>query len=215
MDGQLSSSSAGPAGAEGTDELPGDVWEFPFRSGRLCLDFVATLGSRGQLNLERLREPGDLERWLAQAGLGAPGSASQADLAAALRLREAIYGLVLLDPGRRLPGAARVINEMATPAPLAPELDDAGRGSAWASGGTVTQALSSVARDAIDLLSGPLIAQVRSCAGPDCTILFIDTSRPGTRRWCSMEACGNQAKSAGLRRQRRQARLASGPASGG
>ena len=215
MDGQLISSPARPAAADGTNGLPGDVWEFPFRSGRLCLDFVATLGSRGQLNLERLREPGDLERWLGQAGLGAPGSASQADLAAALRLREAIYGLVLLDPGRSLPGAARVINQMAAPAPLAPELDDSGRGSASASGGTVTQALSSVARDAIDLLSGPLIAQVRSCAGPDFTILFIDTSRPGTRRWCSMEACGNQAKSAGLRRQRRQARLASGPASGG
>ena len=212
MDGQLLSSPAGPDGAE---VLPSDVWEFPFRSGRLCLDFVATLGSRGQLNLERLAEPGDLERWLAQAGLGAPGSANQADLAAALRLREAIYGLVLLDPGRRLPGAARVINQMAAPAPLAPELDDAGRGSAWAPGGTVTQALSSVARDAIDLLSGPLIAHVRSCAGPDCTILFIDTSRPGNRRWCSMEACGNQAKSAGLRQQRRQARLTSGPASGG
>jgi len=212
MDGQLLSSPAGPDGAE---VLPSDVWEFPFRSGRLCLDFVATLGSRGQLNLERLAEPGDLERWLAQAGLGAPGSANQADLAAALRLREAIYGLVLLDPGRRLPGAARVINQMAAPAPLASELDDAGRGSAWAPGGTVTQALSSVARDAIDLLSGPLIAHVRSCAGPDCTILFIDTSRPGNRRWCSMEACGNQAKSAGLRQQRRQARLTSGPASGG
>ena len=210
-----------PAGADGAEELPSDVWDFPFRSGRLCLDFVATLGSRGQLNLERFREPGDLERWLAQAGLGVPGSANQADqanqadLAAALRLREAIYGLVRLDPGRYLPGAARVINQMAAPAPLAPELDDAGRGSAWAPGGTVTQALSSVARDAIDLLSGPLIAQVRSCAGPDCTILFIDTSRPGNRRWCSMEACGNQAKSAGLRQQRRQARLTSGPASGG
>jgi predicted RNA-binding Zn ribbon-like protein len=212
MDGQLLSSKAGPDGAE---ELPSDVWEFPFRSGRLCLDFVATLGSRGQLNLERLREPGDLERWLAQAGLGVRGPVSPADLAAAVGLREAIYGLVLLDPGGRRPGAARVVNQMAAPAPLVPELDEGGRGAAWASGGTVSQALSSVARDAIDLLSGPLIGRVRSCAGPDCTILFIDTSRPGTRRWCSMEACGNQAKSAGLRQQRRQARLASGPASGG
>jgi predicted RNA-binding Zn ribbon-like protein len=212
MDGQLLSSKAEPCGAE---ELPGDVWEFPFRSGRLCLDFVATLGSRGQLNLERLAEPGDLERWLAQAGLGVRGPVGPADLAAAVRLREAIYGLVLLDPGGRRPGAARVVNQTAAPAPLVPELDEGGRGAAWASGGTVAQALSSVARDAIDLISGPLIGRVRSCAGPDCTILFIDTSRPGKRRWCSMEACGNQAKSAGLRQQRRQARLASGPASGG
>jgi len=207
MDGQLVSSPTGPGDAE---DLASELWEFPFRSGRLCLDFVATLGSRGQLNLERLREPGDLGRWLALAGLGARGPAGPADLAAAVSLREAIYGLVLLDPRDRLPGAARVVNQMAALAPLVPELDDAGRGSVWAPGGTVAQALSSVARDAIDLLSGPLIARVRSCAGPDCTILFIDTSRPGTRRWCSMEVCGNQAKSAGLRQQRRQARLASG-----
>ena len=74
MDGQPVSSPAAPGQAEG---LPGDVWEFPFRSGRLCLDFAATLGSRGQLNLERLREPGDLERWLAKADLGVPGPVSR------------------------------------------------------------------------------------------------------------------------------------------
>ena len=206
MDGQLVSSPADPGDVAG---LASELWEFPFRSGRLCLDFAATLGSRGQLNLERLREPEDLERWLAQAGLGVAGPASAADLADAIRLREAIYGLVLLEPGRELPGAVRVVNQLAAPAPLIPELHEASRSSGWARGGTLSQALSGVARDAIDLLSGPLIARVRSCAGPDCTILFIDTSRPGTRRWCSMEACGNLAKSAGLRQQRRQTRLAS------
>jgi predicted RNA-binding Zn ribbon-like protein len=204
MDRQLVSS---PAGQRDAEELASELWEFPFRSGRLCLDFVATLGSRGQLNLERLQAPGDLERWLAQAGLGARGPVSRADLADAIQLREAIGGLVLLDPGRRLPAAVRVVNQMAARAPLVPRLDGAGRASDWATGGTVSQGLSSVARDAIGLLSGPLITRVRSCAGPDCTILFIDTSRPGKRRWCSMEACGNQAKSAGLRQQRRQARL--------
>lgn len=205
MDRQLISSPAAQGSAE---ELASELWEFPFRSGRLCLDFVATLGSRGQLNLERLRTPGDLERWLAQAGLGACEPASQADLAGAVRLREAIGGLVLLEPGRRLPDAARVVNQAAAGSPLIPRLDETGRASDWVPGGTVTQAMSIIARDAIGLLSGPLITRVRACAGPDCTILFIDTSRPGRRRWCSMEACGNQAKSVGLRQQRRQARLA-------
>jgi len=36
--------------------------------------------------------------------------------------------------------------------------------------------------------------RVRGCANPDCVLWFLDTSRPGTRRWCSMAACGNRDK---------------------
>jgi CGNR zinc finger/Putative stress-induced transcription regulator len=36
--------------------------------------------------------------------------------------------------------------------------------------------------------------RIRPCANPDCVLWFLDTSRPGTRRWCSMAACGNRDK---------------------
>jgi predicted RNA-binding Zn ribbon-like protein len=36
--------------------------------------------------------------------------------------------------------------------------------------------------------------RIRRCANPDCVLWFLDTSRPGTRRWCSMAACGNRDK---------------------
>lgn len=36
--------------------------------------------------------------------------------------------------------------------------------------------------------------RVRECANPACTLWFLDVSRPGTRRWCSMSACGNRDK---------------------
>jgi predicted RNA-binding Zn ribbon-like protein len=36
--------------------------------------------------------------------------------------------------------------------------------------------------------------RIRGCANPDCVLWFLDTSRPGTRRWCSMAACGNRDK---------------------
>jgi predicted RNA-binding Zn ribbon-like protein len=36
--------------------------------------------------------------------------------------------------------------------------------------------------------------RIRRCANPDCVLWFEDTSRPGTRRWCSMAACGNRDK---------------------
>lgn len=55
-------------------------------------------------------------------------------------------------------------------------------------------ALSVLARDAIDLFGGPLARRVRVCAAEDCGLLFVDASRPGRRRWCSMQRCGNLAK---------------------
>jgi predicted RNA-binding Zn ribbon-like protein len=36
--------------------------------------------------------------------------------------------------------------------------------------------------------------RVRACAGEDCVLWFLDVSRPGTRRWCSMAGCGNRDK---------------------
>jgi predicted RNA-binding Zn ribbon-like protein len=36
--------------------------------------------------------------------------------------------------------------------------------------------------------------RIRECANPDCVLWFLDTSRPGTRRWCSMASCGNRDK---------------------
>jgi predicted RNA-binding Zn ribbon-like protein len=65
----------------------------------------------------------------------------------------------------------------------------------------VRGALAAVARDAVDLLSGPLAGRIRECGADDCALLFVDASRPGRRRWCSMEACGNRAKAAAFRRR--------------
>jgi predicted RNA-binding Zn ribbon-like protein len=38
--------------------------------------------------------------------------------------------------------------------------------------------------------------RVKSCAHPDCVLHFYDTTKSGTRRWCSMAGCGNRAKAA-------------------
>ena len=44
--------------------------------------------------------------------------------------------------------------------------------------------------------------RVRRCANPDCVLWFLDTTRSGTRRWCSMTVCGNRLKA--RRHYRRQ-----------
>jgi predicted RNA-binding Zn ribbon-like protein len=51
-------------------------------------------------------------------------------------------------------------------------------------------------RAAMNLIE--LLAQapdrIRRCAHPDCILWFFDTTRNGSRRWCSMADCGNRAK---------------------
>jgi predicted RNA-binding Zn ribbon-like protein len=42
-------------------------------------------------------------------------------------------------------------------------------------------------------------ADVKSCEGPVCTLLFADHTRARARRWCSMALCGNRAKQAAHR----------------
>jgi predicted RNA-binding Zn ribbon-like protein len=51
-----------------------------------------------------------------------------------------------------------------------------------------------VALDAVRLLTGPEGDRVRQCADAQCGWFFLDESRNRSRRWCSMEACGNRNK---------------------
>jgi predicted RNA-binding Zn ribbon-like protein len=124
-----------------------------------------------------------------------------AELESARSLREAIYRTAKL-AGRHRPAAADLaeINDWAARPPLAPRLDPDGSVT-WAAPRPVRAALATLARDAVHLVSGPFATRVRECARPDCALLFVDTSRPGRRRWCSMEGCGNRTKTSAYRRR--------------
>jgi predicted RNA-binding Zn ribbon-like protein len=39
-------------------------------------------------------------------------------------------------------------------------------------------------------------SRLRPCAAPGCPQWFLDTSKAGRRRWCSMARCGNRRKAA-------------------
>jgi predicted RNA-binding Zn ribbon-like protein len=181
---------------------------FVFVGGRPCLDLVDTLGKRGVRDIERLPDGARLSQWLAEAGLTAsPPSASVADLRRAHQLREAVYGLVrsVLDGQHPHEYDVAVVNQAAGNADLVPQLqltDAAGSDgltAAWHGPAPVAAALSTIARDAIGLLSGPLAGRVKECENPDCTLVFLDDSQARRRRWCSMERCGNLAKLAKYR----------------
>lgn len=185
------------------EPVPEHEYRFHFKSGRSSLDFAATVGERWRRCFERLRSPEDLARWFVEAGLLIhEPEVTEELLVEARALREAIYRVAKL-AGQGEPARAdmRELNRWAARPPLAPVLS-VRREVAWTADEPAAAALGTLARDAIDLVSGPFAGRVRECARDDCALLFVDMSRPGRRRWCSMGGCGNKTKTAAYRRRR-------------
>lgn len=184
---------------QGRADLPLDVRR-RFLTGRVSLDFSHTGGDGDWAVWEILHTPADLAHWLGVI-LSADGVAvAPGDLDAARPLRMAIaVGARSLAAGGSVSAAdAAVLNAAAAVPPLVPQLTPSGISLVDP---TAAAALSTLARDAIDLFSGPLAERIRVCAAADCGLLLVDTSRPGQRRWCSMQRCGNLAKVRGHRQR--------------
>jgi len=185
------------------DPKGGSFW---FDAGAVCLDFAHTGGEGQYAVFETLHTPADLGEWLGQPPLAAvmqiPLTAR--DLTVAKALRQAIWDAAHARAARRpLPtGAVATINRAAATAPLVPELATDGTNAGWAPPVRATQALSTLAREMIELLSGPHSERFRVCASENCPLVFVDSSRPGARRWCAMERCGNRHKLRALRARR-------------
>ncbi|WP_278261414.1 ABATE domain-containing protein [Nocardia sp. AG03] len=178
--------------------LPPDVRR-RFRTGRPCLDLVHTGGEGALAVWEIVHTAEDLGRWLGVI-LEIPDiTAEDADLAAFRVLRTALSrGAFGRASGNPLsPSDIETINNAASEPPLIPRL--AADLTTSYPAPTAAAALSTLARDAIDLFTGPLADRIRVCASENCGLLFVDASRPGRRKWCSMDRCGNLSKVAKYR----------------
>jgi predicted RNA-binding Zn ribbon-like protein len=56
-----------------------------------------------------------------------------------------------------------------------------------------------VAHHAATFFAAADYSAIRKCENPECILFFYDTSKNHSRRWCSMELCGNRAKVAAFR----------------
>ncbi len=185
-----------------TSSTPGIRNGFKFFAGHVALDLPCTLAGRLKpMPRELLETPADLARWLVAAELARrPPEAKPPELAMARELRETLYALALHRiEGSALPiGLRRSLNSIAAKPPAVPALDRQGRMTLTGSAGAF---LAGLARDAVRLLGRDLELRIRQCEGESCALLFVDTSRAGDRRWCSMTGCGNRAKVAEFRRR--------------
>jgi predicted RNA-binding Zn ribbon-like protein len=65
----------------------------------------------------------------------------------------------------------------------------------WDAGGAeLDRVLWPVALAAADLLIGGDPGRVKECGGEHCNWLFLDASKNRSRRWCTMQDCGNRVK---------------------
>lgn len=190
----------------------GVVWVFD--TGAVSLDFAylggfpddafgpasglpgATSGTRW----DGLLVAADLDEWLT-ARFGRLGAAStDRELTDARALRDAIARLAISAADGHAPASRDIdaVNLYAAIPDVPPSLPGGSR-QAGAVRLRVSQAMASVARDAVALLAavgflGEPGRRLRRCAADDCGLVFADDSRAGTRRWCSMAKCGNRAK---------------------
>ena len=165
-----------------------------FQTGRPCLDLTHTGGYGEYARWEILHDADDLARYLGLILGIEPPETTAVDMAPAKDLRHALTRLARDHVAGRAQSldAIEMINRCAAAPPLVPVLGP--KGTVTHATATAGQALSSLARDAIDLFGSPLVDRVRICEGEMCELLFVDTSRPGKRRWCSMEWCGDHEK---------------------
>jgi predicted RNA-binding Zn ribbon-like protein len=167
---------------------------FTFVSGNVALDLTTTVEHRRADPTDLLRVPGDLSRWCTEAGVvDSPVKVDREALATALRLREAVYRLAVTGPGA---ADRRLVNQLAKGSPVRVRLAKDGMVTRT---GDVEAVLATVARSAIELLGSDSARHIKECAAADCTRLYVDGSRRGSRRWCDMRDCGNRAKVATFR----------------
>jgi len=184
-------------------------------AGALCLDFSNTVNWHASDHPEdRLRVYSDLLAWALAAGLLPAGEVEHLRQVAdqqpaeaagafgrAIELREGIYGIFsALAAGLEVNGDdLALLNRELKRSLTHLRIVSSPSGLDWGwdkRTDALDQVVWPVARSAAELLtSAEELDRVRECADDrGCGYLFIDQSRNRSRRWCSMESCGNRAK---------------------
>ena len=198
---------------------PGDwVDGFLFVANRPVLDFLNTKPVLAEGPTELLPDFHSLERWLIAADIvDSPKRKRQLrslrDLPEADRFLKELIGfrerlrnaVVRMESG--LPPSDEFIREVNAGLLQYPSATELRRRSGrivrepWFEPQRPDDLWALILDGAADLLSEPEPNRLRKCES--CVVHFFDTSKKGSRRWCSMNICGNRLKVAAYQRRRR------------
>jgi len=190
-----------------------DLRDLALHGGRLPLDFVNSVGAWfPQRARDYLTSYDDLLAWSVHAGALDAGAlkplrqtaardpeAAQLVYTKALALRETLHALFAAVAHGEAPPAGDIarLNAALESAQSYRQITATDEAIRWAWAGppdALDRMLWPIAYEAAELLTATELERVRECPAPDCGWLFLDLSKNRSRRWCSMETCGNQAK---------------------
>lgn len=187
---------------------------FNLDSGALCLDFANTVDwHASDYPDDLLHDYAGLLAWAEAAGILTSAQAgrlremalqwpemAEAAFDRAVRLRETIYRLFVAIAEKEVFAEEdlALLNKALSESLAHLQINSSSSGFTWNWAERpldFEQVLWPVTRSAAELLIADELQRVRQCADDrGCGYLFVDTSRNGRRRWCSMESCGNRAK---------------------
>jgi predicted RNA-binding Zn ribbon-like protein len=191
---------------------PHGAWKngFLFVGNHLALDFLNTRPLQNGQPVELLPDFQALLRWFEAAGLlhgrdvaslgnrwgGESGRGRQA-MAFLRQWRETLRKSALTwECGDPLPHAALdELNRLMAQHPMRTKLKETARGlrtELWFDARRPEDLFAPLAHSAAMLFAAADRRRVRQCG--NCVLHFYDTSKKGTRRWCSMQLCGNRLK---------------------
>jgi predicted RNA-binding Zn ribbon-like protein len=161
----------------------------PLASEPLALDLLNTEWLASGTQVDLLATPAGTQAWLAAAG--APATSAPETRQALVLARQAIRDVV---SGQGGAAALDRLNAVLSHGRLRlsigphrnPEQTLEAHDPAWRPAVMAAANLLELLAEAPD--------RIRRCQHPACVLWFFDTTRNGTRRWCSMAACGNRAK---------------------
>jgi predicted RNA-binding Zn ribbon-like protein len=179
----------------------------------LCLDFSNTVDWRnGRNKQDKLGSFADLVAWAKSEGVltGVQASVlqksgtlgkSESTFKRAIQLREATYRIFSSVARGASPGEAdlKTLNSFlsASMEKSGIEARDGTFGWSWQGGeDSPERILWPIAKSAADLLTSEKLGIVRECSNEHdgCAWLFLDNTKNHTKKWCSMDTCGNRTK---------------------
>ncbi|SDI23886.1 Conserved protein containing a Zn-ribbon-like motif, possibly RNA-binding [Sinosporangium album] len=158
----------------------------------LSLDLLNTRWVIDGIGHDLLDSTDGLAVWLRSAGLHDRTVVDRATLDALRETRETLLALV---DDASSPRAADALNRLLAHGALRYRLGPGGPETHSETDDPAWLAAWLAAADYLRLLADRP-GRIKACAHPDCVLHFHDTTKNGTRRWCSMAICGNRSKAA-------------------